>query len=93
MVLEAWKEFEVLLKLVDKETFMKGRTDLIVILILQDEYGDKSSQEKFKKKMPRREKKRIKVQTDDGVRNLFKLLLITSIVGRHAIGYLSQNVA
>ena len=31
MVLEAWKEFEVLLKLVDKETFMKGRTDLILL--------------------------------------------------------------
>lgn len=32
----------------------------------EDEYGDDSSQEEIKKKMPRRVKKRRKVQTDDG---------------------------
>ena len=88
------KEFEVLLKLVDKETFMKGRTDLILLFwSFRMNMETKAHKKKIKKKMPRREKKRRKVQTDDGVRNLFKLLLITSIVGRHAIRCLSQNVA
>lgn len=32
----------------------------------EDEHGDDSAQEKIKKKMPRRVKKRRKVQTDDG---------------------------
>ena len=41
----------------------------------------------------RRVKKRRKVQTDDGVRNLSKRIQITSIVCRHAIRCLSQNVA
>ena len=35
--------------------------------MFQDEHGDDSAQEKIKKKMPRRVKKRRKVQTDDGV--------------------------
>ena len=78
----------------NKETFLKGRIRFnFIILILKDEYGDESSQEKIKKKMPRRVKKRRKVQTDDGVRNLSKRIQITSIVCRHAIRCLSQNVA
>ena len=53
----------------------------------------KAHKKKIKKKMPRRVKKRRKVQTDDGVRNLFKLLQVTLIVCRHAIRCLCQNVA
>ena len=44
----------------------------------------KAHKKKIKKKMPRRVKKRRKVQTDD-VRNLFKLLQVALFVCRHAI--------
>ena len=37
------------------------------VLLFQTEHGNDSSQERIKKKMPRRVKKRRKVQTDDGV--------------------------
>ena len=43
---------------------------IIILFINQDEHGDDSAQEKIKKKMPRRVKKRRKVQTDDGVSSL-----------------------
>ena len=37
------------------------------VLLFQTEHGNDTSQERIKKKMPRRVKKRRKVQTDDGV--------------------------
>ena len=37
------------------------------VLLFQTEHGSDTSQERIKKKMPRRVKKRRKVQTDDGV--------------------------
>lgn len=41
----------------------------LYLYFFKDEHGDDSAQEKIKKKMPRRVKKRRKVQTDDGVSN------------------------
>ena len=37
------------------------------VLLFQTEHGNDTSEERIKKKMPRRVKKRRKVQTDDGV--------------------------
>ena len=41
-----------------------------VVFLFQTEHGNDKSQERIKKKMPRRVKKRRKVQTDDGVGDL-----------------------
>ena len=78
----------------NKELFWKVESDLILSFwSSRTNMETKAHKKKIKKKMPRRVKKRRKVQTDDGVRNLFKRIQITSIVCRHAIRCLSQNVA
>ena len=55
------------------------------VLMFQTEHGNDTSQERIKKKMPRRVKKRRKVQTDDGVGDIisFQFACLFAILVAH----------